>query len=157
MQVHAYLSQIGLCGTSGYLTPYDLRTWPDDIPSALNTTTLSELNTSNECSATSKIVVLDYFAMVLQGFIWRVLAYWALWLKLRPEAPGLYTLLKRYAVIFYGWFVSEVKAESKEQQRHVRATFSSPRVAPEPQPYGDEALPLPPSPPPSCASTGGMA
>lgn len=27
-QVHYYLAQIGLCDTTGYLTPYDLRSWP---------------------------------------------------------------------------------------------------------------------------------
>lgn len=121
---------------------------PQDINATLPTLNINDLNTANSCSPTSKTVVLDYLAMLLQGFIWRILAYWALWMKLRPEAPGLYTLLKRGAEAFIGWFSKEVKTENKEQQRHVRETYSHTQVVPEPQAPESPAKGESPSSPP---------
>ena len=47
------------------------------------------------CASDKNYVMWDFLAMLLLGFVWRLIAFVVLWNKLRPEVgPGLRVLLR---------------------------------------------------------------
>mmetsp|Transcript_12317 Transcript_12317/g.26589 ORF Transcript_12317/g.26589 Transcript_12317/m.26589 type:complete len:1041 (+) Transcript_12317:146-3268(+) len=91
---HYIMASVGLCGTSSYPSPYDSRCTPEQYAQTLSTVTLNDMVTSNYCQP-GDYMMWDFLAVLLLGAVYRLFAYIALWMKLRPEVPGPYVALKK--------------------------------------------------------------